>query len=216
MQLNAYLEHTDLRPDISGTDVDRMVKESIEHRFAGVCLPPFWIKRASREVAGAEVRLVTVVGFPMGYQMTEVKMTELQYAIRNGAHELDMVMNISAFKEGMPWAKIEIAKCAKLVHDHECILKVIIETAYLSSQEIIAAGKMVSDAGADYVKTSTGFASKGAEVENIINLRHALPESVGIKASGGIRTYDDALSMVKAGADRIGTSRALDIIAGSG
>ena len=144
--------------------------------------------------------------------MTETKLDEIKRAIDNGADEVDMVWNISAFKTGIPWTKIEIAKCSKLAHDHQKILKVIIETAYLSDEEIVEACKMCADAGVDFVKTSTGFAASGAEEEHIRLMKASLPSSVGIKASGGIKTLDYVLKMIDAGATRIGTSSGVKIL----
>jgi len=180
--------------------------------FVGVCVPPFWVKRAAREIGTLDIQLVTVIGFPFGYQRTESKLVEIEKAIEDGANELDVVMNISAFKSGMPWTKIELAKCAKLAHDNDALLKVIIETAYLNDEEIIQACKLVSDAGADFVKTSTGFASAGAQVEHIKLMRTNSPSNVGVKASGGIRDYKTAKAMVDAGADRLGVSAGVSIM----
>jgi len=142
------------------------------------------VKRAKREIANEKILLVTVAGFPLGYSMTETKLDEIKRAIENGADEVDVVWNISSFKTNLPWTKIEIAKCSKLLHDHQKILKVIIETAYLSDEEIVTACKLCADAGADFVKTSTGFAPTGAKEEHIELMRATLPSSVGIKASG--------------------------------
>ncbi len=133
----------------------------------------------------------------------------MKRAIDNGADELDVVWNTTSFKTGIPWTKIEIAKCARLAHDHQKNLKVIIETAYLSNDEIIEACKLCSDAGADFLETSTGMAHTGATPDHVKIMRSVLPPSVGIKASGGIKTYDKAISMIQAGADRIGTSSAM-------
>jgi deoxyribose-phosphate aldolase len=210
--LHRYIEHTNLKPTITGKEVDKLVKEAIENKFIGVCIPPFWVKRAQREIGEADVQLVTVIGFPLGYNMTEVKIEEIKLAIRDGADELDLVMNSSAFKDGMPWPKIEFAKCSKLCHDEGKVLKVIIETAYLTEDEIVTACKLCNDAGVDFVKTSTGFAPEGAKVENIKLMRSLLPSSVGIKASGGIKTYDQAIALINAGADRLGTSSGVAII----
>jgi deoxyribose-phosphate aldolase len=145
--------------------------------------------------------------------MTETKLNEIEVAIGNGADEIDLVWNISAFKTGIPWTKIELAKCSKLVHDHHKILKVIIETAYLSTSEIERACSMCADAGADFVKTSTGFGADGANVEHVKLMRKILPAGVGIKASGGIKTYEQASALIEAGADRIGTSSGIHILA---
>lgn len=212
MKLNPYIEHTLLSPTLTVSDIDRLVSEAKEHNLFGVCVPPFWVKRAKREIGNRPIQLVTVAGFPLGYNMTETKVDEIKLALHNGADEIDLVWNISSFKTGMGWEKIEIVKCGKLVHEAQKLLKVIIETAYLNDQEIISACKICADAGADFVKTSTGFASAGATVEHIALMRKNLPESVGIKASAGIKNYDQAFQMIQAGADRIGTSSGIAIV----
>jgi deoxyribose-phosphate aldolase len=212
--LHKYIEHTKLNPDLIDTDIDQVVREAIEHDFLGVCIPPFWVKRAARDLKNKDTKLVTVIGFPFGYQMTEVKLEEMKLAIRDGADELDWVWNISSFKTGMPWTKIELAKAAEMAHHGEKILKVIIETAYLSEEEIIEACKVCSDAGVDIVKTSTGYAGKGATTEHIALMRKHLPEHVGIKASGGIKTSDFAWELIKSGADRLGTSAGIALVSG--
>lgn len=212
MNLASYIEQTKLSPTLTQQDIDALVVEAKQFGFFGVCVPPFWVKRAKREIGDHPLTLVSVAGFPLGYNMTETKLDDIKRAIDNGANEVDVVWNISAFKTNSPWTKIELAKCAKLAHDHQALLKVIIETAYLSDAEIIEACKLCADAGADFVKTSTGFASSGAQVSHIQLMRSVLPKEVGIKASGGIKTKEQALAMIKAGADRIGTSSGIVII----
>lgn len=212
--INRFIEHTNLKPTITGKDVDQLIKEAKGHQFVGVCVPPFWVKRASREIGESDIQLVTVAGFPLGYNMTETKVEEIKLALRDGADEIDLVMNVSAIKDGMPWPKIEFAKCSKLVHDEYKILKVIIETALLTEDEIVKACRLCADAGVDYVKTSTGFASAGAKEEHIKLMREVLPSNVGIKASGGIKTYEQAVTLIKAGADRLGTSSGIEIVKG--
>lgn len=212
--LHRYIEHTNLKPVITHYDVEMLIAEAKEHSFVGVCLPPFWVKKAKRDLGEADVQLVTIIGFPLGYNMTETKLEEMALAIKNGADELDMVMNISALKAQMSWVKIEIARCAQLAHEHERILKVIIETAYLSEKELEIACRWCADAGVDYVKTSTGFAPEGAKVEDVRKMRELLPSHVGIKASGGIRSLADATALIQAGADRLGTSASLSLMKG--
>src|SRR5260221_356426 len=162
MDIASYIEHTNLSPTLTITDIDRLVIEAKQFQFLGICVPPFWVKRARREINNEKILLVTVAGFPLGYSMTETKLDEIKRAIDNGVDEVDVVWNISSFKTGIPWTKIEIAKCSKLAHDHQKVLKVIIETAYLSDEEIVTACKMCADAVVDFVKTSTGFAPSGA------------------------------------------------------
>ena len=210
--LSRYIEHTNLSPTLTIKDIDTLVEEATQYNFLGICVPPFWVKRAQREIGKEKILLVTVAGFPLGYSMTETKLDEIKRAIDNGADEVDVVWNISSFKTGIPWTKIEIAKCSKLTHDHQKILKVILETAYLSDAEIIEACKLCADAGVDFVKTSTGFAPSGAKVEHIALMRKSLPAHVGIKASGGIKTKEQTLALIQAGADRIGTSSGVKIV----
>jgi deoxyribose-phosphate aldolase len=212
MDIASYIEHTNLSPTLTIKDVDQLVDEAKQFQFLGVCVPPFWVKRAKREIGNEKIVLVTVAGFPLGYSMTETKLDEIKRAIDNGAGEIDVVWNISSFKTGIPWTKIEIAKCSKLAHDHQTALKVIIETAYLSDEEIATASKLCADAGADFVKTSTGFASHGAKAEHVGIMRASVPSSVGIKASGGIKSYEQAMSMINAGASRLGTSSGIKIV----
>lgn len=209
---NTYIEHTNLRPDLRDKDIDQLIADAREHSFLGICIPPFWVKRASRELKGSPIQLVTVIGFPLGYQRTEAKLTEIDLAISDGANELDMVVNVSAFKTGMPWTKIELAKCANRAHQEGKILKVIVETALLDAEELATISKMVSDSGADYIKTSTGFSSRGASVEDIQIMKTNVSSHVGIKASGGIKSLSDLERMVEAGAERIGTSSGVDIM----
>lgn len=212
MNLASYIEQTNLSPALTIKDIDKLVEEALTHCFLGICVPPFWVKRAKREIGTQKILLITVAGFPLGYSMTETKLDEIQRAIDNGADEIDLVWNLSAFKTGLPWTKIEIAKCSKLAHDHQKILKLIIETAYLSNLEIEQACRICADAGADYVKTSTGFAPSGATKEHIARMRSILPATVGIKASGGIKTYEQAKELVEVGANRIGTSSGIAIV----
>ena len=212
MNLANYIEHTNLSPTLTIGDIDKLVEEAKKFNFLGMCVPPFWVKRAKREIGTAKIILVTVAGFPLGYNMTETKLDEIKRAIDNGADEIDVVWNVTSFKTNLPWTKIEVAKCSKLAHDHQKLLKVIIETAYLSDEEIKKACKFCADAGADFVKTSTGFAPSGANAKHIALMKENLPPAVGIKASGGIKTFHDAKSMIEAGASRIGTSSAVSII----
>jgi len=212
MKINEHIEHTKLNSDLKESDVDKLIEEAVEYSFVGVCLPPFWVKRANRELESSSIKLVTVVGFPLGYQMTESKLKECEVAIDNGVDEIDIVMNISALKSNMPWVKIELAKCSALLHQSNVVMKVIIETALLTTEEIMNASKISADAGADFVKTSTGFSSAGAKTEHIRLIKSVVPAHVQIKASGGIKTYQEALSMIEAGASRIGTSSGVAIV----
>jgi deoxyribose-phosphate aldolase len=210
--LNRYLESTLLRANMTDKDLDLLLRDAIEEQFVGVCVPPFWVKKTKRELQLEDIQVVTVIGFPFGFEDTATKVAETKEAIKQGADELDLVWSQTAFHSGMNWPKIEIAQIAKICHEEERTLKVIIETAYLSHGQIREACLICQDAGADYVKTSTGYAPSGAKVEDIRLMREVLPSIVGIKASGGIKTLEFALELIAAGADRIGTSSAKAIM----
>ncbi|TFV95983.1 deoxyribose-phosphate aldolase [Algoriphagus kandeliae] len=205
---NRFLESTLLKPTMKLEEVAILIKEAIEFQFVGVCVPPFWVKKVSRDLEQEDIQTVTVIGFPFGFEDTASKVAQTQEAIKNGADELDLVWSQTAYHSGMNWPKIEIAQIAKLCHDEGRILKVIIETAYLDQAQIKEACLICQDAGADFVKTSTGYAPTGAKVEDIQLMRETLSSNTGIKASGGIKTLDFALELIQAGADRIGTSSA--------
>lgn len=205
---NRFLESTLLKPTMTDRELDVLIRDAIEEQFVGVCVPSFWVKKVKRDLKEENVQVVTVIGFPFGFEDTATKVAETREAIRNGADELDLVWSQTAFHSGMNWPKIEIAQIAKICHEEERILKVIIETAYLSTEQIREACMICQEAGADFVKTSTGYAPTGAKVQDIVLMREVLPSAVGIKASGGIKTLDFAQELVRAGADRIGTSSA--------
>ncbi|MFC4870543.1 deoxyribose-phosphate aldolase [Negadavirga shengliensis] len=204
--LHLYLEHTLLKADVSQAQIEELIQQAKIYQFRGLCVPPFWVKKVKRDLKESDTQVVTVIGFPFGNNLTESKLAECQHVIQNGADELDVVWSLTAFKSGMNWPKIELAKLAGYCHDHEKIMKVILETAYLSNDEILTACEICRDAGADFVKTSTGYASEGAKADTVRLMRSVLPSQVGIKASGGIKTLEQALEMIHAGADRIGTS----------
>ncbi|MFZ9188864.1 MAG: deoxyribose-phosphate aldolase, partial [Algoriphagus sp.] len=205
---NRFLESTLLKAIVTEREIELLIADAIAEQFIGICVPPFWVKKVKRDIGDEDVQVVTVIGFPFGYELTAAKVAEAHAAIEGGADELDVVWSQSAFHSGMSWPKIELAQLAKVAHDSEKILKVIIETAYLSPAQIQEACLICQDAGADFVKTSTGYAPSGAKVEDIRLMRQVLPSTVGIKASGGIKTLDQALALIQAGADRLGTSAA--------
>jgi len=211
-QPNTCIEHTNLQPDLSDQEIDQLIEEAKTYQFLGICVPPFWVKKVSRELADSDIRIVTVIGFPLGYQRTESKIHEIELAITDGADELDLMMNVSAFKAGISWPKIEMAKAAKTAHEHGKLLKVIVETALLSENELTEASKIVSDSGADFIKTSTGFASRGASVRDIEIMKANISSDVGIKASGGIKTLVQLQELVAAGAERVGSSSGVNIM----
>jgi deoxyribose-phosphate aldolase len=209
------IDNTLLRPDSTRDDVLRLCGESAVRRFASVCILPCWVGTAARALAGSNVKVCTVVAFPFGAATRLCKVFETQNAVANGAHEIDVVLNISKFKSGdysavaQELAEVrEATQPADLAEDaRRVLLKVIIETCYLTHDEKDIASRLVRDSGADFVKTSTGTAAGGATADDIRRIRRAVgPAPIGIKASGGIKTLDAALQMLDAGASRIGTS----------
>lgn len=215
MTLAARIDHTLLRPDATEAQVAQLCQEATAHGFASVCVPPCYVALATEKLAGTGVAVCTVIGFPLGYAASSVKFKEAEVALYDGAHELDMVINISALKSGKAEAvQAEILDVADLCHVHQALLKVIIETALLSEAEIELACQLCVAGEADFVKTSTGFASRGASVEDVALMRRVLPDAVRIKAAGGIRTHAAASALVAAGADRIGSSNSVALITG--
>lgn len=209
----ATLDHTLLRPDCTEAQIIQLCHEARHYGFASACVPPYYVPVAARELTGSGVAVCTVIGFPLGYNSPRVKFREAEIALGEGATELDLVLNISALKSGqLDAVKAEVEDLADLAEVHDAILKVIIETALLTEAEIETAARLCAEAGANFVKTSTGFASRGASVADVELLRRVLPAGVRIKASGGIRTREQALAMLAAGADRLGTSNSLVII----
>jgi deoxyribose-phosphate aldolase len=214
--MTSYIEQTLLSPVLKERDLEKLAEEAAEYSFFGVCVPPYWVKKM-KNLLKNETKIVTVIGFPLGYNRTEAKLREAELCIADGADELDMVMNQTAFSANPhAWVKTEIARLAELSHQNEKVLKVIIETAYLDRVGMELACKICVEAGADFVKTSTGFAPKGADADDIAFMRALLPAAVGIKASGGIRDYETAKKMIEAGATRIGTSSGVQILKGVG
>lgn len=212
MNIAETLEHTNLNPLATDQDIEKLVQEALDFDLFGVCVPAYWVKKAKRDIGQKPLILVTVAGFPLGYQRTEAKLKEIELALKDGADEIDFVMNLSAFASGTTnWVKAEFAQCSKMVHEAEKIVKVILETAYLDAQQIAFACQLAQDAGIDFVKTSTGFAHRGASIEDIKIMKASISPSMGIKASGGIKNYAQALQFIEAGAERIGTSSGIKI-----
>ena len=213
MKMNQRIEHTILKPDTMESDIKKLCEEAIEHGFFGVCVPPYFVKLASIILKDSSIKIVTVAGFPLGYNTTPAKVEEARKAMDEGAHEIDMVMNIAALKNNdLNFVQNDIQSVATLVQLKGCKLKVIIETALLSNDEKVKACEICAKVGVDFVKTSTGFASSGAKLKDIELMRKNLPASIKIKASGGIKTKEQAKDLVKAGADRLGTSSGPDLI----
>ncbi|RSK35533.1 deoxyribose-phosphate aldolase [Hymenobacter metallilatus] len=216
VNLAPYIDHTLLKPDATPEQIARLCAEAAHYRFASVCVPPCYVRLAAEELHGSGVPVCTVIGFPLGYSLAKVKFFEAHQALAEGATELDMVINVGALKAGrLEEVEEEIGQLTELCHLRGALLKVIIETALLTEQEIVTACRLCEEAGADFVKTSTGFASRGASVADIALMRQSLPAAIRIKASGGIRERAFALALVQAGADRIGSSNSLALVAES-
>ena len=193
--------------------IRQVCAEAVQYRFAAVCVPPCYVKIAAGILDETQVKVATVIGFPLGYQTAEVKFFEAHKALSAGAAEIDMVLNLAAFKSGqLAEVENELGELATLCHLRHAVLKVIIETALLSEEEIKKACYLCAQAEADFVKTSTGFSTRGASLNDIISMRQYLPAKVRIKASGGIRDAAFARLLIQAGADRIGTSAGVQMM----
>ncbi len=210
-EFNRYFDHTILKPDATKEQVDKICDEALENNFASVCVNGYRTKQVKEKLAGSEVKTCTVVGFPLGAVPTEVKVFETQKAIEDGADEIDMVINIGALKdENDEYVLNDIMKVKE-----ECgnlVLKVIIETCLLNDDEKVKACELALKAGADFVKTSTGFSTGGADIDDVRLMKDTVGDRAKVKASGGIHDYAQAMDMINAGADRLGTSATMNII----
>jgi len=209
-----YIDYTLLKATGTQEDIRRMCSEAMEYGFATMCIHPVFVKLCAELLKGSSVGVTTVVGFPFGADKTGVKVFEAQQAVADGATEIDMVINIGALLAGsLDIVQADIEAVVQAVKG-KALVKVIIETAYLDPDKIITASKIVKAAGADFVKTSTGYAPSGAKVEDIKLIREAVGPGFGIKAAGGVSSYQVAMEMIKAGATRFGASAALEIVKG--
>ena len=212
MSIASYIDHTLLKPDATGEQIDQLCAEAKEYGFASVCVNPYYVARCVKNLKGTDVKVCTVVGFPLGATTMETKVFETLQAVASGAQEIDMVMNVCAMKSGHTKAiEQEIQALAAAVED-KAILKVIIETCLLTDEEKTQACRIARRSGAHFVKTSTGFSTGGATVEDVALMKKAAGANVKVKASGGIRDYARAKAMVEAGATRIGASAGIAIV----
>ena len=207
--LARIIDHTNLKPHQPASAILRLCEEAIKYGFIGVCVNPYWVRLCKERLRGSGVKVVTVIGFPLGMVKSEVKAYEASLAVDDGADELDMVMNIGAFKSG---DYETVLKDIRGVVEAGVPVKVILETCYLTREEIVKACEIAVEAGASYVKTSTGFGPEGAKVEHVRLMKEAVGGRAKVKAAGGIRTLKQAMEMVEAGADRIGTSSGVKIM----
>jgi len=213
MNLASYLDSTNLRPEATQKDIALLCTEAARHHMAAVCIHPYRLPIAAGMLQGCNVHLCTVIGFPLGATLPAVKRYEVQQALEAGANEIDMVVNLGALKDhNYPLIHRELQDVLALKQEHSFLLKLIVETALLSQAELIYLTQMLSETDADYIKTSTGFSTRGASIEDIQTIQAYKSERLKIKASGGIRSLDAALQFIAAGADRLGTSSAVKLL----
>jgi deoxyribose-phosphate aldolase len=213
----AMIDHTLLRPEATRADIVKLCGEARRYGFATVCVNPYWAPLAAAELAGSAVKVCTVAGFPLGATSTEAKVAEAAAALRAGAREVDMVINVGALRGGDHDAvKVDIQAVTRVCHEAGAIVKVILENALLDDAQKVAACRLAQAAGADFVKTSTGFGPSGATAHDVALMRHTVGPNTGVKAAGGIRTWDDFQAMVAAGANRIGASASVKIVEAAG
>ena len=213
MDLRRMIDHTLLKPDATRADIQKLCREAIDHQFASVCVNSYWVPTVAGALAGTPVKVCTVVGFPLGAMLTEAKVAETDAALHLGAQEIDMVLNVGALRGGDEDAvRRDIESVVLAAHREGALVKVILETALLTDDEKVKACQLAKSAGADFVKTSTGFGPSGATEHDVALMRRTVGPEMGVKASGGIRTTEDALKMIAAGATRIGASASVKIV----
>ncbi|NST08664.1 deoxyribose-phosphate aldolase [Enterococcus faecalis] len=215
MELNRMIDHTILKPEATEAAVQKIIDEAKEYNFFSVCINPCWVAFASEQLADTDVAVCTVIGFPLGANTPEVKAYEVADAIKNGANEVDMVINIGALKsQQYDYVRQDIQGVVDAAKG-KALVKVIIETALLTDEEKVKACELAKEAGADFVKTSTGFSTGGAKVADIRLMRETVGPDMGVKASGGVHNAEEALAMIEAGATRIGASTGVAIVSGA-
>ncbi len=213
MELNKYIDHTLLKADATESDINKLCAEAKQYKFASVCVNPYYIPLCKKLLTDTSVKVCTVIGFPLGQMTVETKCAEAIDACKKGACEIDMVLNIAALKDNkLDYVTNEIEQITKACHEHNAIVKVIIETCLLSQQDKINACACVSKANADFIKTSTGFSTSGSTVEDVALMKKYVDPKVQIKAAGGIRSKVDAINMINAGANRLGTSKGIMLV----
>ncbi len=212
MNINKLIDHTALKPNTNKESILKLIAEAKTYDFASVCVNPCWVALAHQELKNTDIKVCTVIGFPLGANTTEVKVFETKDAIEKGAQEIDMVINIAMLKDKeYDYVENEIHQIVEAAKD-KAIVKVIIETCLLTDEEKIKACELSQKAGADFVKTSTGFSTGGATVHDIVLMRKTVGAEMGVKASGGVHTHEEALAMVEAGATRIGASAGVKLL----
>jgi len=215
VDLAKYIDHTALKPETTADDIDKLCREAAQYEFASVCVNPAWVKRCATNLRDSGVKVCTVIGFPLGANTPEIKALEARRAIRDGAREVDMVVNVGALKSGdHATVSTDIEKVVDSAHESGAIVKVILETSLLTDEEKVIASSLAKQAKADFVKTSTGFGGGGATVYDVALMRETVGPKMGVKASGGVRTMSDVEDMIAAGATRIGASAGVQIVSG--
>lgn len=213
MNLAKVIDHTLLKPTATREQIETLCREAAEHGFCSVCVNPYWVPLAAKMLKGTGVKTCTVIGFPLGANTTEVKVFEAKTALENGADELDMVINIGALKSKDYDTVLQDIRALRALGD-KFVLKVIIETSELTDEEKVKACELAAEAKADFVKTSTGFTKGGATVHDVALMKKSIPAGMQVKASGGVRTREDAEAMLAAGATRLGASSGIKIVEG--
>ena len=212
-QIAKYIDHTALKPETTSAQIDQLCAEARQHGFAAVCVNPSHVRHAAQLLKGSGVKVATVAGFPLGATLPQVKAYETEQVLLDGADEIDMVINVGALKSGDDaLVRRDIQAVAQAAHRRDAVCKVIIEAALLTDEEKVRACKLAKAAGADYVKTSTGFGPGGATVQDVALMRETVGSDMGVKAAGGVRTLEQAEAMVAAGATRIGASAGVKIV----
>ncbi|MCB0635093.1 MAG: deoxyribose-phosphate aldolase [Lewinella sp.] len=215
MDIASYIDHTALKPDLTAAAVRALCEEAKTHRFAGVCVPPYYVPEAKQALSDSSIQLATVIGFPLGYAATVAKVEEIKRAIDEGATELDVVINLAALKSGnWNFVRQDLDRMITAVHLKGKVIKVIIEGALLTEEEMAKVCGICNELEPDFVKTSTGFNGPGATVEMIATMRRLLSPGIKLKASGGIRSTEDAIALIEAGANRLGSSSGVKIVGG--
>lgn len=213
MNIAAFIDHTVLKSTTSVKDLDTICRDAIEHHFAAVCIPPVYVQLAANNLNGSEVKVATVIGFPFGYTYINAKQEEVKQAISDGADELDMVINLVALKnQDYSYLENEVGAVLEIAKKHKITLKIIIESGILTDQEIIKCCEIYGAFGVDFLKTSTGYAERGASLKAVQLMRANLPSHIQIKASGGIKSFDFARQLLEAGATRLGCSASVAIV----
>ena len=215
MSINQFIDHTLLKNTATIAEIEKLCSEAVQYQFAAVCVPPYYVNDSRQILDGSKVKIATVIGFPFGYNHYSIKVAEAIQALNDGANELDMVMNLAAFKSNdMAYLENEITEVLRPAKEQNALVKVIIESGILSNEEVIKCCALYKHFPVDFLKTSTGYAEKGASVEAVEIMRRHLPSNIQIKASGGIRTYDFAQQLIDAGATRLGCSPSVAIVKG--